>query len=181
VRDARWPDAWKLQDHFGELGGRTVGLMGYGEVPKVLAPILQAMGANVLYWSRSASNADFDTVLGQSDILSLHLPLAPETQKLVDPRRMKRGAILVNTARGGLVDEAGLVEALASGHLSAAGLDVFAQEPLPPGHPLLSQSNVVLAPHLAWLTPQTLERSIGAALDNVRRLTEGLPLVNRVA
>jgi phosphoglycerate dehydrogenase-like enzyme len=181
VREARWLDAWKLQDGFGEIGGRTVGLMGYGEVPKILAPILEAMGARVLYWSRSKSSADFETVLGTSDIVSLHLPLTPETERLIDPRRMKRGAVLVNTARGGLVDEAALVEALRSGHLAAAGLDVFAQEPLPPGHPLGSLPNVVCAPHLAWLTQETLERSIVAALENVRRLTHGMPLLNRVA
>lgn len=181
VRDGRWLDAWKLQDHFGEIGGRTVGLLGYGEVPKILAPILAAMGAKVLFWSRSRSNADFGTVLGQTDIVSLHLPLTRETDKLIDPRRMKRGSILVNTARGGLVDEAALVEALQSGHLAAAGLDVFRDEPLPAAHPLARLPNVVCAPHLAWLTPETLERSIGAALENVRRLGAGEPLMNRVA
>ena len=181
VQTAHWPDAWGLQDSFGELGGRTVGLMGYGEVPKILAPILQAMGATVRYWSRSRSNADFESVLTTSDIVSLHLPLSPATEKIIDPRRMKRWAILVNTARGGLVDEAGLIEALASGHLGAAGLDVFGEEPLPARHPLLKFSNVVLTPHLAWLTGETLERSITAALENVRRLREGLPLLNQVA
>ena len=181
VRDANWAEAWGLQDRFGELGGRTVGLMGYGEVPKILAPILEALGASVRYWSRSRSNADFEAVLTTSDIVSLHLPLTPATDKLIDPRRMKRGAILVNTARGGLVDEAALVEALRSGHLAAAGLDVFAQEPLPANHPLLALPNVVCTPHLAWLTGETLERSITAALENVRRLQEGVPLLNRVA
>ncbi|HUQ73565.1 MAG TPA: 2-hydroxyacid dehydrogenase [Burkholderiales bacterium] len=181
VRDGQWPDAWKLQDHFGELGGRTVGMLGYGEVPKILAPILTSMGAKVLYWSRSASNADFPTVLATSDIVSLHLPLTPQTDKLVDPRRMKPGAILINTARGGLVDEAALIEALRNGHLAAAGLDVYREEPLPAGHALLSLPNVVAAPHLAWLTQETLERSISAALENVRRLREGAPLLNRVA
>ena len=181
VRDANWAEAWGLQDRFGELGGRTVGLMGYGEVPKILAPILEALGASVRYWSRSRSNADFEAVLTTSDIVSLHLPLTPATDKLIDPRRMKRGAILVNTARGGLVDEAALVEALRSGHLAAAGLDVFGQEPLPAGHPLLALPGVVCTPHLAWLTGETLERSITAALENVRRLQEGLPLLNRVA
>lgn len=181
VRGARWLDAWALQDRLGELGGRTVGLMGYGEVPKILAPMLEAFGASVRYWSRSRSNADFESVLATSDIVSLHLPLTPATERLIDPRRMKRGAILVNTARGGLVDEPALVEALANGHLAAAGLDVFAQEPLPAGHPLLGLPNVVRTPHLAWLTGETLERSITAALENVRRLGEGLPLLNRVA
>jgi len=180
VREGRWLDAWQLQDRFGELAGRSVGLMGYGEVPKILAPILAAMGASVQYWSRSRSNADFATVL-QSDIVSLHLPLTNETQKVIDPRRMKRGAILVNTARGGLVDESALLQALSEGHLAAAGLDVFAHEPLAADHPLLSLPNVVVAPHLAWLTQETLERSISVALENVRRLAAGEPLLNRVA
>jgi len=179
VHAGRWPDAWKLQDHFGELGGRTVGLLGYGAVPRILAPMLEAMGARVQHWSRSTG--DFATVLGASDIVSLHLPLTKETEKLVDPRRMKRGSILVNTARGGLVDEAALIEALRSGHLAAAGLDVFGAEPLPAGHPLLALPNVVCAPHLAWLTQETLERSVGAAMENVNRLAAGEPLLHRVA
>ena len=179
VHAASWLDAWKLQDGFGELGGRTVGLLGYGAVARLLEPMLQAMGAKVRHWSRSSG--DFQTVLGTSDIVSLHLPLTKETEKRVDPRRMKRGSILVNTARGGLVDEAALAEALKSGHLAAAGLDVFAREPAPADHPLLALPNVVCAPHLAWLTQETLERSIGAAMENVRRLTSGQPLLHRVA
>ncbi|HYL91288.1 MAG TPA: 2-hydroxyacid dehydrogenase [Burkholderiales bacterium] len=179
VHAARWLDAWRLQDDFGELGGRTVGLLGYGAVPKVLAPILEAMGAKVRHWSRSGG--DFATVLGASDIVSLHLPLTARTERLVDPRRMKRGAILINTARGGLVDEPALLEALRSGHLAAAGLDVFTEEPLPAGHPLLALPNVICAPHLAWLTQQTLDRSIGVAMENVRRLATGEPLLHRVA
>jgi phosphoglycerate dehydrogenase-like enzyme len=154
--------------------------MGYGEVPKVLAPILAAMGAKVRHWSRSNANGDFGTVL-ESDIVSLHLPLTRETENLIDPRRMKPGAILVNTARGGLIDEAGLVEALASGHLAAAGLDVFREEPLPATHPLAALPNVVCAPHLAWLTRETLERSVDSAMENVRRLREGSPLLHRIA
>jgi phosphoglycerate dehydrogenase-like enzyme len=180
-RPAGWPAAWALQDRLGELGGRTVGLIGYGAVPQILHRILEALGAKVLYWSRSKSNAALDTLLAQSDIVSLHLPLTPETERMLDARRMKRGAILVNTARGGLVDEAALVEALKSGHLSAAGLDVFTTEPPPADSPLLHLHNVIATPHLAWLTQETLERSLGAALENVRRLKAGLPLANRVA
>ena len=181
VQRSKWEEAWQLQDRFGELGGRTVGLVGHGEVPKVLQPILEAMGAKVLYWSRSKRNAELETLLSISDIVSLHLPLTAETEKLVDPRRMKRGAILVNTARGGLVDEKFLIKSLKSGHLAAAGLDVFAAEPPPADHPLLELPNVVCAPHLAWLTQETLERSLAAALENVRRLQAGKPLLNRVA
>jgi phosphoglycerate dehydrogenase-like enzyme len=176
-----WKSAWRLQDHFGELAGRTVGLLGYGAVPRLLAPMLQAMGAKVLYWSRSASNAGLDSLLGASDIVSLHLPLTPETTKFLDPRKLKPGAILINTARGGLVDQNVLVECLRSGHLAAAGLDVFAEEPPLTGAPLLSLPNVVCAPHLAWLTRETLERSLAAAAENVQRLQGGEPLAHRVA
>ena len=139
------------------------------------------MGARVLYWSRSKSNTQFDALLSMSDIVSLHLPLTPETERLIDPRRMKRGAILVNTARGGLVDEPFLINALESGHLAAAGLDVFAAEPPPADHPLLSLPNVICAPHAAWLTQETLQRSLDVALENVRRLEAGKPLLHRVA
>jgi phosphoglycerate dehydrogenase-like enzyme len=181
VHAGDWAKAWQLQDRFGELGGRTVGLLGYGEVPKILAPILQAMGAKVLHWSRSHSNASFDELVATSDIVCLHLPLTAETQNILDPRQMKRGAILVNTARGGLVDQGLLLEALRSGHLGAAGLDVFAEEPIAASHPLLQLENVVCAPHLSWLTQETLERGIAVALDNVRRLQTGKTLQHRVA
>ncbi len=181
TKNQKWKDAWQLQDSFGELAGRTVGLLGYGAVPRLLAPMLEAMRAKVLYWSRSASNVELDSLLSQSDIVSLHLPLTPETRGFLDIGKMKRGAILINTARGGLVDQAALLESLRSGHLAAAGLDVFAEEPPAPSEPLLSLSNVVCAPHLAWLTGETLERSLGAAAENVRRLEGGVPLAHRVA
>jgi phosphoglycerate dehydrogenase-like enzyme len=181
VRSGDWGQAWKLQDRFGELGGRTVGLIGYGAVPKLLEPMLTAMGAKVLYWSRSKKNAELAALISSSDIVSLHLPLTPETKGILDPAKMKAGAILVNTARGGLVDEAVLMENLKSGRLAAAGLDVFAIEPTPRDHPLLALSNVICAPHLSWLTPETFERSLSAALGNVRRLQAGEALENRVA
>ena len=180
LQETDWLDAWKLQDHFGELGGRTVGLVGYGEVPKILHPILEALGAKVLYWSRSSKNADFKDLL-ECDVVSLHLPLTRETERLIDPRKLKRGAILINTARGGLVQEESLVECLRSGHLAAAGLDVFAAEPPASSSPLLSLPNVVCTPHVAWLTQETLERSIGVARENVRRLAAREPLLHRVA
>ena len=100
---------------------------------------------------------------------------------MVDVRKMKSGAILVNTARGGLVDQNLVVEALRSGKLAAAGLDVFAAEPISAEHPLAGLKNVVLTPHLAWLTVETLARSVEEALRNVVNLRGGLPLENRVA
>jgi phosphoglycerate dehydrogenase-like enzyme len=93
---------------------------------------------------------------------------------------MKPGAILINTARGALVDEAALIDAFQSGHLRAAGLDVFGKEPLPADSPLLALDNVILMPHVAWLTPETLDRSLDVAVDNMRRLRAGAELQFRV-
>jgi phosphoglycerate dehydrogenase-like enzyme len=179
-----------LQERVGELRGRTVGLVGAGMVPKAMVPILKGFGADIRYWSRhehpelGIPRRLLPDLLAIADILSLHLPLLPETERLIDRAalaRMKPGAILVNTARGGLVDEKALVEALTGGRLRAAGLDVFAVEPAPPDNPLLGLDNVVLMPHVAWLTPETLERSLDVAVDNMRRLRNGRELLHRVA
>ena len=123
-------------------------------------------------------------LLAESDIVSLHLPLIPETANIIDAKalkQMKPGAILVNTARGGLVDEGDLIEALIHGQIGAAGLDVFVREPVASDNALLTMENVVVAPHIAWLTPVTLERSLGVAVENCTRLVRGEPLLNRVA
>jgi len=184
-----WARDPALQDHFGELGRRTVGLVGYGAVPQALAPILRAMGCRLLYTARTpkpealAEWRALPDLLGESDVVSLHVPLAPDTERLLDAAalaRMKPGAVLVNTARGGLVDQAALTEALASGRLSAAGLDVFAAEPADPAEPLFRLDNVVVAPHVAWLTTGTFDRSFSLAAENCRRLRDGRPLLHRV-
>ena len=181
VRGGDWHGAAPLQDRLGELGGRSVGLLGYGAVPQLLHPVLEALGARVLYWSRSRSNCELPALVATADIISLHLPLTPDTQNILDPRKMKNGAILVNTARGSLVREEALLACLRSGHLAAAGLDVFGEEPVPAGHPLLAERSVVASPHLAWLTRETLQRSVVEALANVENLRAGLPLRNRVS
>ena len=179
-----------LQDDLVELGGRCVGLVGYGSIPSILAPILQALGAEVLYHSRSArpeAIGEFCTLpelLARSDIVSLHVPLDDETRHMIDAKAlaaMKPGAVLVNTARGGLVDEPALIEALESGRLRAAGLDTFEQEPTPADNPLLRLENVVVMPHLAWLTTGTLARSMEVAVENCRRLAAGESLLHQVA
>lgn len=183
-----WPA--EMQDSLGELSGRTVGLAGYGSVPEMLAPVLEAMGARILYCCRSEKPAalgtwvDKDRLLAESDILSLHMPLTEETRHWLDRdamARMKPGAILINTARGGLVDEDALVAALTSGRLMGAGLDVFAEEPTPRDNPLLALDRVVAAPHVAFFTLGTLERSLAIAVDNIRRLRDGRELMHRVA
>ncbi len=172
-------------DSVGEVAGRTVGLVGFGHSAQLLAPVLAALGAKVVYTARSARDVPYDywpldRLLAESDIVSLHIPLTDETRASIDPFAMKKGAVLVNTARGELVDQERLVEALASGHLRGAGLDVFAEEPLPRGNPLLGLPNAVLAPHIAWLTPETLVRSLSVARENCRRLAAGEALLHRV-
>ena len=183
-----WHCAAGLQDKFAELGGRTVGLVGFGSIPQQLAPWLAAMGVRVVYSSRNAQTCPYEhlplhELLSRSDIVSLHVPLTDETHGLIGAAAlgaMKPGAILVNTARGALVDEPALLGALATGKLGAAGLDVFADEPPAPDNPLLALPNVIASPHLAWLTQETLERSLKIAVENCRRLKNGEELMNRV-
>jgi phosphoglycerate dehydrogenase-like enzyme len=183
-----WTLPIETYDQVGEIAGRTVGLLGYGEIPARLVPVLKALGATVLYHSRTrkpealAEYCGLDDLLARADILSLHIPLTPETRQTVDAgflARMKPGAVLINTARGGLVDEAALAAALTSGRLMAAGLDVLAVEPAGPGNPLFLLENVVFSPHVAWLTPETLQRSFSIAIENCRRLKDGEALLHQ--
>lgn len=185
-----WAQPPALQDSLFELGGRTVGLIGYGAVPALLAPVLAALGCRVLYTARApkpdalGAFRDLGALLAESDVVSLHIPETDETRGLIGREaiaRMKPGAVLVNTARGGLVDQAALVAALRSGHLAAAGLDVFAAEPADPADPLFALPNVVVTPHIAWLTTGTFDRSFAIAAENVRRLAAGEALLHRVA
>jgi phosphoglycerate dehydrogenase-like enzyme len=177
------------RNSLGELRGRTVGLVGGGAVASRLVGPLRALGARVIYADKSERPAlgierrDLDALLEESDVVSLHVPLTAETEGLIGRSalgRMKPGSVLVNTARGGLVDEAALLQALTNGRLRAAGLDVLAEEPPPPDHPFLALDNVVLTPHVAWLTRETLYRSFDVALENVRRLRDGRDLRYRV-
>lgn len=187
---------WHLSDDvvdcMGEIRGRTVGLVGFGAVGRSLAPVLGALGARVLYTATArkpdvapafAEWRDLPDLMAESDVVSLHLPLTAETERMIDARAlasMKPGAVIVNTARGRLVDQEALVASLRSGRLRGAGLDVFDEEPVDRRDPLLELDNVVLAPHLAWLTPETLERSMRVAFENCRRVREGEPLLHEV-
>ena len=152
--------------------------------------MLAALGCRILYTATS-KKPDFPgafrtlpALLGEADIISLHAPLTPATAHLIDAAaiaRMKPSAVLVNTARGGLVDTPALAAALSEGRLSAAGIDVFEEEPVPASNPLLALPNVLLAPHIAWLTTGTFARSFALAAENCRRLRNGVPLLHRVA
>jgi len=188
MRRGEWLDP-ELQDGIGELGDRSVGLVGYGAIPRLLAPVLIALGCRVIYASRTSLPdavgewRRLDALLAEADVISLHLPLTDDTAKLIDAAalaRMKRGAVLINTARGGLVDQAALTEALASGRLAGAGLDVFVHEPHDASDALFRLPNVVLTPHIAWLTTGTFDRSFALAAENCRRLAAGETLLHRV-
>ncbi|MBX7159777.1 MAG: hydroxyacid dehydrogenase [Acidimicrobiia bacterium] len=189
VRDGAWYESVGHVSECSEIHGSTVGLVGYGAVARHLATVLDALGAKVLYTARTPKDGavgewrELDRLLAEADVVSLHATLTDDTRHLIDAAalaRMRRGAVLVNTARGALVDEDALCSALASGHVRAAGLDVFAHEPLPATSPLLALPNVVVAPHVGWLTPETFDRSIGVAVENCRRLRDGDALLHPV-
>jgi phosphoglycerate dehydrogenase-like enzyme len=184
-----WQLESALQDKYEELAGRTVGLVGYGSIPRVLAPILKALDATVVYTATTPKPdvllefRKLPDLLRSADLVSLHTPLTAQTTHLIGREQlsmMKPGAILINAARGGLIDQTALLEALCTGQLGAAGLDVFADEPVPADNPLLLLDNVVLTPHVAWLTTGTLSRSLVLAVENCRRLAAGQPLLRRV-
>ncbi|RSN62161.1 2-hydroxyacid dehydrogenase [Actinomadura sp. WAC 06369] len=185
-RGAGWPAGRALVG--GELKGRTVGLLGGGEIAGLLRGMLEAVGARVLYTSRrprpdDPAWRDLDGLLRASDVLSVHVPLTEETHHLLDARRLALlpdGAVVVNTARGAVVDEAALVRELASGRLGGAGLDVFESEPVDPANPLLKLANTVVLPHVAWLTHETWDRYFEVAVENCRRLERGDALLHRV-
>jgi len=188
VRRGVWTDPL-LEDGLGELGGRVVGLVGYGAIPRLLAPVLAAMGCRVLYTDQApvpdalGEFRSLPALLEEADVVCLHVPLTDQTAHLIDAAalaRMKRGAVLINTARGGLVDQSALTEALLSGHLAAAGLDVFEVEPPDFAAPLFRLPNVVLSPHVAWLTTGTFDRSFAVAAENCRRVAAGEALLHQV-
>ncbi len=191
--DVRGGDGWSWsaprQDRLGEIAGRTIGLVGMGGIPQLLAPTLAAMGAQVIYTARAAKRelpfefVALDELIERADIVSLHVPLTDATRHVLNAQRMarmRRGSVLINTARGALVDEAALVVALDSGHIAAAGLDVFGTEPVANDNPLLERDDVVLTPHIAWLTRETLQRSLDVAVANCHRLANAQPLLHRV-
>lgn len=188
TREGRgWPSDPTLGETVRDVGSCTVGLIGYGNIAKRVETIVRAMGADVVHTStRDDGNPGWRALaalLADSDIVSLHLPLTAETSTLLDAEHlalMKRDAVLVNTSRGAIVDEAALVDALRNGRLAAAGLDVFAVEPVSDDNPLLTLENVVVTPHVTWYTADTMRRYLTEAVDNCRRLRDGEHLVNLV-
>lgn len=173
---------WLREDGM-QLTGKTLGLIGFGGIAAEVARIALGSGIKVIAWNRTPkqfAGVDFvslDTLLAQSQIVSLHLLLNDETRGFLSRERitaMKPGFILVNTARGAMVDEAAMIEALKSGHIRHAGLDVFNIEPLPADHPLTRFPNVTLSAHSAFRTPEASENLIHAAWEHCRRIAKGV-------
>jgi D-3-phosphoglycerate dehydrogenase len=169
---------WRRDDGV-QLTGKTLGLIGFGGIGTEVARLALGIGMKVLAWNRTPKShdgvefVDIDTLLAQSDVVSLHLLLTDETRGFLSRARiaaMKPGAMLVNTARGALVDEDAMIEALQSGQLRHAGLDVYCIEPLPADHPLTSLPNVTLSAHSAFRTPEASENLVQAALQHCRRI-----------
>jgi D-3-phosphoglycerate dehydrogenase / 2-oxoglutarate reductase len=171
---------WLREDGM-QLAGKTLGLIGFGGIAAEVARIALGSGMRVIAWNRSPkqfAGVDFveiDTLLAQSQVVSLHLLLNDETRGFLTRQRiaaMKPGIILVNTARAAMVDEIAMIEALKSGHIRHAGLDVFNTEPLPADHPLTKLPNVTLSAHSAFRTPEASENLIHAAWEHCRRIAK---------
>jgi D-3-phosphoglycerate dehydrogenase len=172
---------WLREDGM-QLTGKTLGLIGFGGIAAEVTRIALGSGMRVMAWNRSPkrfAGVDFvplEKLLAESHVVSLHLLLNDETRGFLSRERiaaMKQGVILVNTARGALVDEAAMMSALKSGHIRHAGLDVFNIEPLPADHPLTKLPNVTLSAHSAFRTPEASENLIGAAWEHCRRIGKG--------
>jgi D-3-phosphoglycerate dehydrogenase len=168
TRAGGWPRGQSVQ-----LYGKTCGIVGLGAIGRQFARLATGFGMRVVAWTMHPKDGDpiveLDELYRTSDVVSVHLRLSPETTGFVGVREfglMKRSAILVNTARGAIVDEAAMLDALTSGRIAGAGLDVFTVEPLPPGHPLLGLSNVAITPHCAGITPEALEAGLRMAVEN---------------
>jgi glycerate dehydrogenase len=189
VRDGRWVRSvdWCYWDKpLVELDGLTMGIVGYGRIGQAVAKLAEAFGMKVITSASSSGRkrepnvavVDLDYLFSESDVVSLHCPLTPETKHLVNARRlarMKPAAFLLNTSRGPLVDEAALADALNSGRLAGAAMDVLSVEPPRAENPLLNAKNCLITPHIAWATRAARARLMKTAVDNVRAFLEGKP------
>ena len=171
-----------------ELSGKTMGIIGYGTIGRAVGAIAQALGMRLLVNARhpdpalespTCRYASLDELLAQSDVVTLHCPQTPETTGLIDRARiaqMKDGAILLNTSRGGLIVEQDLADALRSGKLRGAAVDVVSQEPIRPENPLLSAPNCLMTPHVAWAPLEARQRLLAIARENLAAYCSGSPI-----
>lgn len=168
-----------------ELGGKTLGIIGFGRIGQAVARLAQAFGMRVIAHSRTQKETgvnveyvDMDTLLAQSDFVSLHCPLFAENTSMVNAEfleKMKDGAFLINTARGGLLDEQAVADALASGKLAGAAVDVVTEEPMKEYNPLLTAPNCIITPHIAWAPRESRQRLLDCCVENIRAFLAGKP------
>ena len=190
VHQGRWasnPD-WCFWDYpLIELSGKTMGIIGFGRIGQATGRIARAMGMEVLAYSRSvreeakalAEYVDLDSLLARSDVIVLHCPLFPETEGIINREniaKMKDGVIIINNSRGQLVVEQDLAEALNSGKVLAAGLDVVSTEPIRPDNPLLGAKNCLITPHISWAPRESRQRIMDASVENLRAFLAGKPV-----
>ena len=193
VKEGRWcncADFCFCDFPIRELAGKTMGIIGFGSIGKAVGRIAKAFGMEVLATgSRETEEGraigtytSLDTLLAKSDVISLHCPLFPETEKIINKdtiAKMKNGVLILNTSRGPLIDSAALTDALRSGKVGGAGVDVLRQEPPEENEPLLTAPNCYITPHLAWASTEARARLIDITVENLRQFMNGTP-VNRV-
>ena len=191
-RDAVSSGAWQVADGFSlldypvrELGGQTMGIIGYGELGKAVAAVARAFGMHTLIAQRPGAPPDpgrvpLERLLAESGIISLHCPLTDTTRNLIDRREltlMRKDAILINTARGGIINEVALAEALRTGRIAGAGIDVLSEEPPRKGNPLLDPSipNLIVTPHIAWAGINARQALVNEIAGNIQAFQKGSP------
>ena len=178
VREGRWGPWQPAQDLGSDLAGATLGVVGFGRIGQAVARRAEGFGMRVVY-TEPNSGLTLEELLGESDVVSLHAPLTPASRHLIDAAalaRMKPTAYLVNTARGGIVDQVALREALHAGGIAGAALDVTDPEPLPPDDPLLDAPNLLVVPHIGSATTGTRARMAAMAVDNLLAALAGRPM-----
>lgn len=166
-----------------ELAGKTLGIIGFGRIGRAVAAIANALGMKVLAYSRTprdtqglAQNVSLEQLLQQADIVTLHCPLTPQTERLINRSTlamMKDGAILLNTSRGAVIDEQAVADALRSGKLKAAAVDVAVKEPIPENSPLLGAPNCIITPHMAWAPKESRQRILDTTAESIRAFFQG--------
>lgn len=190
VHDGKWCSClsfcfWETPQM--ELAGKTLGIIGFGKIGRAVGKIANAFGMEVLAYNRSrcpegemiGKYVDLDTLLKDSDIISLHCPLTPENRGLINAQtisKMKDGAILLNTARGPLLNEQDVADALGNGKLRGAAVDVVSSEPMLPDNPLLTAPNCIITPHMAWTPVESRQRIIDCTVNSIQGYLNGKPV-----
>ena len=189
VHRGQWEESidWCFWDYpLIELAGKTIGIIGFGRIGQAVGQIAKALGMNVIAYSRSiresgsqiAEYVDLDTLLARSDVISLHCPLFPETKGIINKdtiRKMKDGVILINNSRGQLIVEQDLADALNSGKVYAAGVDVVSEEPITSDNPLLTAKNCLITPHISWAPKESRQRIMECTYRNIQSFLTGTP------